>query len=220
MEFLKAFFENGAALTFEQLEAKVKEAKMNVVNIADGSYVSKAKFDDKTGSLSQQVSDLQKQIETRDTDIKDLQTKLASAQGDQNKLSELQTKLTDLQSKYDTEKSDWTAKAEAQAYSFLVKEKANGIKFTSNAAKRDFTREVIEKKFKVDGENLLGLEDFITKYKADNPGAIEEEKQDPDNGGGKQPQFVAPKTNPNGAPADPKNAFGFHFNGVRPMPKE
>ena len=39
MEFLKALFSNGP-LTFEQFEAAVKEQKMNIVNLADGGYVS------------------------------------------------------------------------------------------------------------------------------------------------------------------------------------
>ena len=42
MEFLKALFSNGP-LTFEQLEAAVKEQKMNIVNLADGGYISKRK---------------------------------------------------------------------------------------------------------------------------------------------------------------------------------
>ena len=45
MEFLKALFSNGP-LTFEQFEAAVKEQKMNIVNLADGGYVSKSKYDD------------------------------------------------------------------------------------------------------------------------------------------------------------------------------
>ena len=36
---LKALF-NGGALTYEQFEAAVKEAKLNIVNLAEGGYVS------------------------------------------------------------------------------------------------------------------------------------------------------------------------------------
>lgn len=221
MEFLKALFENGAALTFEQLEAKVKEAKFNVVNIADGSYVSKGKYDDKTNALGQQVTDLQGQLSQRDKDIKDLQTKLTAAQGDQTKLADVQAQLTTLQGKYDTDKQDWEKKTQQQTYSFMVKEKANGLKFTSPAAKRDFIRQVEEKNFKIEGENLTGYEEFVTKYKTENPGALEEEsKPDGNNNGGNQKPVVVvpPKAQPNNNGGG--NQFGFSFNGVRQMPKD
>lgn len=58
MEFLKTLFGNGESLTYEQLAEKIKAAKLNVVNIADGSYVSRTKFDDKVNTLTQQVTDL------------------------------------------------------------------------------------------------------------------------------------------------------------------
>ena len=82
MEFLKALFENGESLTYEQLAAKVSAAKLNVVNIADGAYVSRSKFDDKVNSLTQQVTDLNGQISQRDKDMSELQEKLTAAQAD------------------------------------------------------------------------------------------------------------------------------------------
>ena len=54
MEFLKTLFGNGESLTYDQLAEKIKAAKLNVVNIADGSYVSRTKFDDKVNTLTQQ----------------------------------------------------------------------------------------------------------------------------------------------------------------------
>ena len=57
MEFLKALFSNGP-LTFEQFEAAVREQKMNIVNLADGGYVSKSKYDDTVNGLKGQVTEL------------------------------------------------------------------------------------------------------------------------------------------------------------------
>ncbi len=175
MEFLKTFFKDGA-LTYDELLTAVKEAKMNVVDIADGSYVSKTKFDNKVNALSQQVTDLQEQVTQRDTDLAGLNEKLTAAQADASKLSDAQAELTGLQSKYETDKQEWEAKSARQAYEFMVRERANTLKFTSPAAKRDFIGQANEKGFKVDGESLLGYDDFVTKYTADNPGALVEEK--------------------------------------------
>lgn len=175
MEFLKTFFKDGA-LTYDELLTAVKEAKMNVVDIADGSYVSKTKFDNKVNALSQQVTDLQEQVTQRDTDLAGLNEKLTAAQADASKLSEAQAELTGLQSKYETDKQEWEQKSAKQAYEFMVRERANSLKFTSPAAKRDFISQANAKDFKVDGESLLGYDDFVTKYTADNPGALVEEK--------------------------------------------
>ena len=196
MDFLKALF-NGEALTYEQLLAKVQEGKMMVVNIADGSYVSRDKFNDKVNTLTQQVSDLQGQITQRDADMADLNNKLTAAQADAGKLSEAQTALTGLQSKYETEKQEWEHKNAQQAYEFMVRERANTLQFTSSAAKRDFIRAANENGFKVVGESLLGYDEFVNKYKADNPGALVEDKPDPTPTPQPSPTIVLPNNPPN-----------------------
>lgn len=197
MDFLKALF-NGGALTYDQLLAAVTEAKLNVVNIADGSYIAKTKFDDKVATLNQQVKDLQDQVSQRDADLSNLNEQLTAAQADAGKLSEVQSSLTGLQSKYEADKQAWEHKNAQQAYEFMVRERANGLKFTSAAAKRDFVREATGKEFKVDGESLLGYDEFVTKYKADNPGAVVEDKpaEPPTQ---PTPTIVVPTSNPNPA---------------------
>lgn len=195
MEFLKAFFEDGKALTYEELLAKVQEKKMNIVNIADGSYISRNKYDDKVNGLTQQVTDLQGQVAQRDTDLASLNDKLTAAQADTNKLADVQGTLTDLQTQYATEKQQWEAKNAQQAYEFMVRERANGLKFSSGAAKKEFIREAIKMGFKVDGDNLLGYTDFVTKYQADDPGAfvVDTPKNDPDPAPTPSPTIVLPK---------------------------
>lgn len=219
MEFLKALFGNGEALTYDQLVEKATAAKINAVNIADGSYVSKAKFDDKVNTLSQQVTDLTGKITQRDTDMSDLQAKLTAAQADAGKLTDAQSALTALQTKYSADQTEWQQKVQKQQYEFAIREKANGMKFTSPAAKRDFIREATGKEFKVDGETLLGYEDFVSKYKTENPGAVVDDKPaDPPAEPDKKPPVIVL---PNGKPAaDDKSVFGFHFNGVRPKSQD
>ena len=219
MEFLKALFTNGEALTFEQIVEKAKAAKINAVNLADGGYVSKDKFDDKVTALTQQVTDLQGQITQRDTDMADLQGKLTAAQTDAAKLGEVSQSFTDLKTKYDTDKQSYEQKLAQQSYEFMVREKANGLQFSSSAARKAFIQEANSKGFKVDGESLLGFDDFLAKYKADDPGAFKADA--PADGGNEpkppKPDIVLPPTGkPNGGSSD---LFHFTFNGVRPAPK-
>lgn len=192
MEFLKALFKDGA-LTFEQFEAAAKEAKMNIVNLADGGYVSQAKFDDKVNTLTEQVKTLNGQIAQRDADMTTLRTNLEAAQADAGKLAGVQQSLTELQTKYANEKTAYEKQLNDQAYEFAVRERANSLKFSSVSAKKAFIHDAIAKGFKMDGETLLGYEDFVTKYKADDPGAFEAEKTpEPEQ---PQPRITAP-TNP------------------------
>lgn len=180
MDFLKALFKDGAALTYDQLVEAAKAAKMNIVNLADGGYVSQNKFDDKVNALTQQVTQLNEQITQRDADMATLRTSLDAAQADAGKLAGVQQSLTDLQAKYAQDKTNYETAMAKQRYEFAVREKANGLKFSSTAAKKAFVQEAIGKEFKLDGDTLLGYEDFLAKYKADDPGAFVAETPNPD----------------------------------------
>lgn len=172
MDFLKNLFGDGEALTYDQLLAKVQEAKLKVADLSGGAYVSKDKHDTKVGALEQQVKDLQGQITTRDGDLADLNTKLAAALADAGKLPEIQKALETLQGQYTTEKANYEARLQKQAYEHLVREKASGLRFSSNSAKKAFIAEAIAKEFAMDGENLTGYDDFLSEYQTSDPGAF------------------------------------------------
>lgn len=215
MEFLKALFAEGEALTYEQLAEKAKAAKINAVNLAAGGYISVDKHNDKVNALTQQVDALNGQIAQRDTDMVTLQKQLSVAQADASKLGEVQSTLTDLQTRYDTDKHDLEGKLARQAYEFAVREKAGALKFSSAAARKAFIQEAIGKEFKQDGDTLLGYEDFVAKYKADDPDAFIAPTDKP---AAPPPQLVLPtgqdKNRGDGSP------FHFDFTGVRPKPGE
>lgn len=168
-------------------------------------------------SLTQQVSDLQAQIEQRDTDMTALQEQLAAAQTDAGKLTEAQTALTALQTKYADDQKKWDEKIKKQAYDFAIREQTGKLKFTSAAAQRDFIREATGKKLAMENGKLLGFDDFAEAYRADNPGALVEEKPaEPETPAEGKPEIVLPKT-PQGVAAT-GDAFNFNFSGIRPRP--
>lgn len=77
MEKLKALF-GSDALTFEQLEEKLKDNKeIKLANLASGNYVDKKKFDDKVSELdtaNQTITGLQDTVKKFDgVDVKKLQ---------------------------------------------------------------------------------------------------------------------------------------------------
>ena len=153
-----------------------KTKHVRFADLSEGGYVSVDKFNAQVNGLNQQVKDLQGQITQRDTDISGLQEKLTAASADASKLAEVQTQLTGLQAKYTKDQKDWEAKTAKQRKEFMVRERANGLKFSSDAAKRDFLGQANVKDFQLDGETLIGYNEFFDKYKAENPTAFVEEK--------------------------------------------
>lgn len=205
--------ENGT-LTYEQLETAMKEAKANFVDLSEGGYVSKHKHDDELTAKDAQITALNDTITKRDADLADLKGKLKNAGTDATKLAELSTNFDTLQTKYDNDIKDYQNRLAKQAYEFAVKEFAGTKKFTSNAAKRDFIQEMLSKDLKMEQDKILGADDFVTAYSANNADAfvVEETPKNDD-----KPTFVNPTPGPNNN--QPENAFinAFHFQGVRPM---
>lgn len=212
---------------FQQVQARIDEVNagqtdktkhVRFADLSEGGYVSVDRHNSQINGLTQQVNDLTGQISQRDADITDLQGKLTAAQGDASKLADVQTQLGNLQTKYQQDQQAWDAKVTKQRKEFMVREQANSLHFSSAAAKRDFISQAQAKDFQLDGETLVGYGDFLTKYKAENPGAlVEQQPTDPNNPGDNKPQIVLPK---NPKPEGDKALFGFHFNGVRPKPSD
>ncbi|MGN0363692.1 MAG: phage scaffolding protein [Bilifractor sp.] len=214
LEALKGFFKDGKALTYDQLEQAVTaEGKIKMANLAEGGYVSKQKYDDLAG----QVTDLKGQLTQRDTDMEGLKTQLEAAQTDAGKLKDVQTQLTALQGRYDKATKDFDAKFAAQSYEFAVKDAVGKLKFSSDSARRAFTEDAMAKKLQMDEGKLLGFDDFVNNYREKDPGAFAVEKEPADPNNPTPPQIVLPPDKQNQGKANP---FAFHFNGVRPVPKE
>lgn len=138
-------------------------------------------------------------IASRDKDLEELKTQLANAGEDASKLADVTSKLETLQSTYESETKKYKSQLEAQKYEFLVREKANGIKFTSNAAKTAFVNDLIQKNLPVENDSLLGLDDFVNAYKEKDAGAFVAD-EDGDGGSsddGGKPHFMSRSNNNN-----------------------
>lgn len=170
---------------YAQVQARIDEVNkdqpdktkhVRFADLSEGGYVSAEKFKAQTEARDNQITALQAQITQRDTDITDLNAKLTAAQGDAGKLGDVQKQLGTLQAKYQQDQQKWAAEAAKQRKEFMVRERANDLKFTSAAAKREFIRQANEKDFQLDGDVLMGYEDFAAKYKTDNADSFVVEK--------------------------------------------
>ena len=219
-------------LTYEQFEALAEENGLKFANLSDGKYVSKSKYDSDLKAANQQIETLSGQVETlngtistRDGDLAELQKQLELAGEDKTKLAELSASMTDLQTKYDEEVKNNAEKLRQQSYEFAVKEYANTQQFTSKAAKRDFIKAMIDKGLEMEGDKLVGSDDFKAAYAADNDDAFyvepepepvadtfEEVEPEPIDIPAPIPTFVASTS---GAPSADEDSFDFGFTGVR-----
>ena len=202
--------ENGV-LTYEQFLAAAGNAKF--VDLTEGNYVSKNKFDDEIKQRDTRITTLNDTIKSRDTDLQNLQNTIKDA-GDIEALKSASKELGELQKKYDKETKAFQQQLANQQYEFAVKEFANTKKFTSAAAKREFTRAMVEKKLNLENGTIIGADDFVKMYTENNADSfVTESTEEPP-----KPQFVNPTPGANPTPTE-NNPFmsAFHFTGVRPM---
>ena len=236
MAKLEEFFsEAGGSLTYEELAAAMKKSGAKFVDLTEGNYVDKRKYENEIQNLNSQIEALNGTIGTRDTDLADLRTKLEAAGEDSSKIASLTKDFQDLQSKYDADTKQYQEKLSKQAYEFAVKEFAAQQQFSSNAAKREFIRSMVNEGLTMKGDQIIGADDFLNGYREDNEDSFITNYEDSDYYDGDdddyygdddedytpeyQPQFVAPT--PGGEPVhDAAQAFteAFHFTGVRPIP--
>lgn len=238
-DFLKKLFpanEDGTpkAMTFEELEAAISADKgISLVNLKDGGYVSQDKFDRKQQELAQAQSSIETlngTIAKNTTDLEELQNQIKAAEGDASKIAALTSQVAQLQTdaktaadKYEAQQKDFQSQLEKQANEFAIKTRVGGLKFSSASAKRAFTQDILGAGLKVDGENVLGFDDYVAKYKAEiDPDAFakEEEPKEPEPKNQTPPPIFSGGTH-NGTGAGKENDFSnlFHFTQVNPVIK-
>ena len=191
--------ENGT-LTLEQFMELAKDAKF--ADLATGDYVSKKKYEDELSGKESQISTLNETISNRDKDLKALKEQLetaAQADGaDKEALEKLTQDMASLQDKYNSDMKAYKKQLDEQSYEFAVKEYANGLEFSSAAAKRDFIGQFKQAGLKMDGDKILGADDFRTMYQENNPDAFPVKEPTPAEPDKPLPKFMEPIGTPEG----------------------
>ena len=220
---IKALFEQSedGTLNYEQFMELAKEGGAKFTDLSEGNYVSKKKYEDEIAGKASEIETLSGTITTRDTDLAELQKKLEEAGADAEKLASITSEFDALKSKYDEDAKAYKSQLKQQAYEFAVKEFANGQKFTSNAAKRDFTQSMIAKGLKMENGTILGAQDFVKMYSEQNEDAFMKDEPEPIVESIK-PQFVSSTQGAEDVTPNTANDFinAMHFSGVRPAPED
>lgn len=188
--FDKATSEN-KSLTWEEFEALAKEHKAKFTDLSEGRYVDRQKYEDDLAKKDTEITTLNDTITTRNNDLETLKTQLAEAGSDAGKLDELTNSLTTLQSKYDADTAALQGKLSAQAYEFAVRDYAGKQKFSSEAAKRDFTYSMIKKNLPMEDGVIMGADDYMKVYAKANADAFIQKETAPKT---PAPEFVGSAT--------------------------
>lgn len=173
-EYLKDLFGDGS-LSFAQFVEKLGGAgdKVKLVNLKDGGYVGKDKFD----AMQTERDTFRTQLETANTTIqsyKDMD------------IDGIKQSAKDWETKYNADTQMLRDKLADMEYGHTVETAVAGLKFTSAAAKKAFVADLTAKKLTVQDGKLLGLDDFVNAYKQSDPSAFASESP--------VPQFVKPST--------------------------
>jgi predicted RNase H-like nuclease (RuvC/YqgF family) len=229
MKDLKELFDaaEDGVLTYEQFMAALKEHDVKLVDLNEGNYVSKAKFESELEARAKEIEALNGTVSTRDTDLEALKKQLEEAGTDATKLSELTSQFETLKGKYDADTKSYKEQLKKQAYEFAVKEFASKQNFSSQAAKRDFIQTMIAKDLKMENDSILGADDFVKAYTENNADAFitaeDYGNDDYQDDSSSRPQFVSstPGAEDLHTP-DPTGGFlsAFHFTPVHPMPQD
>lgn len=142
-------------------------------------------------NLQSKLDALQKQydeeIKKRDDDLTSLQDQLKNADVDAAKVKDLNDKIALMQEENEKATKAYEQQLETQRYEFAIKERANGLKFSSTSAKKTFIADAIAKGMKLDGDNVLGFDDFVEAYKKDDAAAFSEAEEE-----STKPHFTSP----------------------------
>lgn len=84
----------------------------------------------------------------------------------------------DWEKKYNTDTQQLKDDLEATKYGFEVEKATSGMKFSSEAACKQFLNDLTAKKLPLQDGKLLGMEDFIKTYREADPGAFVPEDDD------------------------------------------
>lgn len=177
----------GIEVPADKKEAFDKEVLENYKTVSEVNLI-RGKLENAESERDTYKNKYDEDIKKRDADLEDLQKKLKNAGVDAEKLKTLETDLATLKTTYEESKGEYEKKLADQAYEFALKQKVDGLKFSSNSAKKAFIADAMKEEMKIKDGELQGFDSFVKSYKENDAGAFiseEPNKQDPPHFSGK-----------------------------------
>ena len=201
-EFLKNLGIEG--LTDEVIEKIMKENGADI-------EAAKAKADktQEIENLKSQLSEKDKLIEEANVQIENF--KSLDVEGTKKAADEWKTKFEQAAAEAKTKEAEYQQKLTEQAYEFKLNETVSNLKFPNELTKNAFVNELKAKKLPLEGDKLLGFDDYIKEVGEKNPGLFvtEEAPTDP------TPEVILKPTNTQQLNNNPMN---FNFTPIHNVP--
>ena len=131
------------------------------------------------------INELKKENEKLKTEKEGLETQLTEANSKIEGFKEvdvdkIKAEVDEWKEKYETDTQKLKDSLTQKDYDYKITELANGLKFSSNGAKKSFINDLKEKGLKLEDNNLLGFDDFVKSYQETDPSAFikEDSKQE------------------------------------------
>lgn len=114
--------------------------------------------------------------EALETQLKDANDKIKGfAEIDVDKIK---AEVDEWKEKYETDTKNLQDSLTQKEYEYAIKENTNGLKFSSEGAKKSFIRDLTEKGLKLENGNLLGFDDYVKSYQETDPNSFMKEEDD------------------------------------------
>lgn len=157
------------------------------------------------------INELKNKIDKLETEKGGLETQLTEANEKIKGFSEIdvekiKAEVDEWKEKYETDTKNLKDSLAQKDYDYKVNELTNGLKFTSNGAKKSFIEDLKAKGLKLENDNLLGFDDFVKSYKENDPNTFVNEEA-------KEEVFTSTGDN-HSKPDDNEDAFIDHIMGL------
>ena len=200
-EFLKSI----EGLTDEAIDKIMAEVGKDI-------EATKAKADktQEIENLKSQLSEKDKLIEEANVQIENF--KSLDVEGTKKAADEWKTKFEQAAAEAKTKETEYQQKLQEQAYDFKLNETVSNLKFPNELTKNAFVNELKAKKLPLEGDKLLGFDDYIKEVGEKNPGLFVTEEA---------PKETTPEVVLKGTQTPPTDTgMIFNFTPLRPIPKE
>ena len=155
-------------------------SKMKVEGLENG--LPKEVIDKLMDMNGKSIEDLKKENEKLKTEKEGLETQLTEANSKIEGFKEIdvekiKAEVDEWKEKYETDTQNLKDSLTQKDYDYKIQELTNGLKFSSNGAKRSFVEDLKQKGLKLEGDNLLGFDDFVKSYQENEPDTFAKETE-------------------------------------------
>ena len=131
------------------------------------------------------INELKKEIEKLKTEKEGIETQLTEANSKIEGFKEIdvdkiRAEVDEWKEKYETDTKNLKDSLTQKDYDYKVQELTNGLKFSSNGARKSFINDLKEKNLKLEDGKLLGFDDFVKSYQENDPNAFMNEQSNSD----------------------------------------